>query len=137
MTTQTSQPADQPKAPEQPIVPAPLGGEPVSHRNYRFDLVDHIIEQRDWSFATFGPPSRRGSDGVIDHLRKEIEEAAESRKLEEWIDIILLAIDGACREDYCPLDIVSGLANKLTINQQRQWPDWRSSEPGKAIEHVR
>jgi hypothetical protein len=137
MATEEARPTENVEASDQPVAPAPLGFEPMSHRNYRFDLLDHIVEQREWSIATFGPHSQRGSDGVIDHLRKEVNEAAESRKLEEWVDIIMLAIDGASREGYGPMDIVTGLANKLEVNKRRQWPDWRTIEPGQAIEHIR
>ena len=102
------------------------------------NFVEHVQDHRDWSFETFGPPEFRGVEGVIDHLRKEIEEVADDPKdLEEWIDIITLGIDGAWRSGHEPEDIAECLAMKLKKNKQRTWPDWRTQPKGKAIEHVR
>ena len=102
------------------------------------DLVQHIIDQKSWSEETFGPSDRRGPEGVIDHLRKEIEEVTECPgDLEEWIDIVMLALDGAWRVGFTPWEISAMLASKLEKNRNRDWPDWRTAEPGKAIEHKR
>lgn len=46
-----------------------------------------------FSFETFGPGTR--SAGVIDHIRKEIKEAESDPS--EWVDIAILALDGAWR----------------------------------------
>lgn len=98
-----------------------------------------LMRQMAWSFDTFGPP--RGDQpnaGVIDHIRKEIEEvAAEPFDLSEWVDIIILAFDGALRAGHLPGDIIAGYHEKQSINMTRNWPDWRTAEPGKAIEHIR
>jgi len=41
--------------------------------------------------------------GVIDHLRKELDEVEkEPTDLLEWIDLVLLALDGAWRHGYTP-----------------------------------
>lgn len=102
-----------------------------------FDLIAHIERQRDWSLRTFGPADR-GVAGVIDHIRKELKEIeAAPADLEEWVDVIILAIDGAHRAGHSPQAIAGGIAAKQAKNEARQWPDWRTIEPGKAIEHVR
>ena len=36
--------------------------------------AEHLAHQREWSTATFGPGSR--TLGVIDHIRKELDEIA-------------------------------------------------------------
>lgn len=101
-----------------------------------FDLVAHLRRQRIFSLATFGPGER--AQGVIDHIRKElIEIEAIPGDLEEWVDVILLALDGAWRAGHAPEDIALAIATKQARNELRTWPDWRTAEPGKAIEHVR
>ena len=101
-----------------------------------FDLVAHLRRQIAFSQNAFGPGDRTA--GVIDHIRKElIEIEAMPGDLSEWIDVVLLGFDGAWRSGYTPEQIVAGLEAKLTKNERRTWPDWRSAEPGKAIEHVR
>lgn len=101
-----------------------------------FDLLDHLYRQRDFSRHTFGPGERTA--GVLDHIRKELTEIeANPADLSEWIDVVLLAFDGAWRVGYEPQQIAHALAAKQAKNEKRQWPDWRTAEPGKAIEHVR
>lgn len=101
-----------------------------------FDLVAYLRRQITFSEKTFGPGQR--TEGVIDHIRKElIEIESHPRDLEEWIDLIMLGFDGAWRAGYCPEDIARQLEAKLVKNEGRQWPDWRTAEPGKAIEHIR
>jgi hypothetical protein len=101
------------------------------------DLIDYLKRQIAFSEQAFGPGSSR-VDGVIDHIRKElieIEEAPED--LEEWIDVIILALDGAWRVGYTPEEIARVLEYKLAKNKSRKWPDWRTAPAGKAIEHLR
>lgn len=101
-----------------------------------FDLVAHLERQRTFSLATFGPGTR--TDGILDHLRKELAEvAAAPTDLSEWVDLVLLALDGAWRAGHEPLAIAQGIAAKQERNEGRTWPDWRTMDPGKAIEHDR
>jgi hypothetical protein len=101
----------------------------------QFDLVAHLYRQKAFSERTFGPGEK--TDGVIDHLRKEIVEIEKDpHDLTEWIDVILLACDGAWRRGFSPEEIATALDAKLTKNEERKWPDWRTVEPGKAIEHI-
>lgn len=101
-----------------------------------YDIVAHIREQREFSKRTFGPGSR--AQGIVDHIRKELAEIEQNpTDLMEWIDVVLLALDGAWRAGYSPEVIAAALFAKLKRNQSRKWPDWRTAEPGKAIEHVR
>lgn len=102
----------------------------------RFDLVAHIHRARAFSEKTFGPGSR--SHGVVEHIRKELcEIEAKPDDLEEWIDVMILAIDGAWRAGYEPEEIVAALAAKQTKNEARKWPDWRTVPEGAPIEHDR
>lgn len=100
------------------------------------DLRAHLVRQSDWSRMTFGPGQRTA--GVVDHIRKELREIeAKPDDLSEWIDVAILAFDGAWRAGYTPEQIVAALEAKQTRNEGRTWPDWRTAAPDKAIEHVR
>jgi dATP/dGTP pyrophosphohydrolase len=98
-----------------------------------------LWKQRTWSRKTFGPGPR--TKGIIDHIEKEIEElwAAEDddHRLKEWIDIVILGLDGAWRAGFTPDEVAEALRAKYRENEEREWPDWRTADPDKAIEHVR
>lgn len=99
-------------------------------------LIAHIERQRDFSRQTFGPDVRTA--GVIAHIRKELDEVtATPHDLSEWVDIILLAIDGAWRHGFTPEQIAAGLEAKQSKNENRTWPDWRTSDPNGPIEHIK
>lgn len=89
-----------------------------------------------WSAATFGPGRVAG---VIDHVEKELAEIkAKPNDLEEWIDLAMLAMDGARRACGITGDgWVEALMAKFAKNQHRTWPDWRTAPKDKAIEHER
>ena len=98
-----------------------------------FDLNDHLFNQRRWSMRTFGPHMH--SRGVLDHIKKEITEIeAKPDDLSEWVDLILLAFDGAFRNGFSPNQITDALARKFRINMSRIWP--AIPDPEKAIEHI-
>lgn len=101
-----------------------------------FDFIAFLRRQRALSERAFGPLERK--HGVVDHIRKELVEIESApRDLEEWIDVVLLALDGAWRCDASPEAIVSMLDAKLSKNEKRNWPDFRDVPEGQAIEHVR
>jgi hypothetical protein len=101
-----------------------------------FDLIKHLHRQRDFSQRTFGPGTR--TEGVIDHIRKELIEIADKpTDVTEWIDVVILALDGVWRAGYEPEDIAQAIEAKQAKNEARNWPDWRTADPGKAIEHIR
>jgi hypothetical protein len=75
---------------------------------------------------------------VTDHIRKELYEVEKSEgDLSEWIDVIILALDGATRSGASPEEIVAALVEKQARNEARQWPDWRTFSEDEAIEHSR
>jgi hypothetical protein len=101
-----------------------------------FDFRAHLQRQREWSERTFGPGDR--AQGVVDHIRKELVEIeAEPGDLSEWIDVAVLALDGAWRSGASVDEIIAAFIANLSRNEQRTWPDWRSAPPDKAIEHER
>lgn len=100
------------------------------------NLVEHLIRQRAWSMQTFGPGAN--TQGIIDHIRKELTELEEAPgDIYEWVDIVILALDGAWRSGWSPQQIADAIPQKQIINENRQWPDWRTADPGKAIEHIK
>ncbi len=115
-----------------------LRADHITQGGIRFmgDWEAHLERQKAWSLATFGPEPRLS--GVIDHLRRElIELEAEPLDLEEWADVILLAMDGAWRAGHAPAEVVAAVKAKQAKNEGRTWPDWRTADPDKAIEHVK
>lgn len=101
------------------------------------DLIRYLWDQQEFSFTTFGPP-RDNTAGIIDHIKKELGEIEKAPDdLEEWIDVVILAFDGALRIGAKPWEITEMLLYKLEKNKNRKWPDWRMVEPGKAIEHIK
>lgn len=100
-----------------------------------FDMHAFLRRQRAFSARTFGPG--RLTARVCDHIRKELTEVeAAPDDLSEWVDVILLGLDGAWRTGATPEQITAALAAKLTTNEGRTWPDWRTCDPERAIEHV-
>lgn len=98
--------------------------------------VSYIERQIAFSRQAFGPGPR--TSGILDHITKEITEVrAAPDDVEEWIDLAILAIDGAWRCGGTPEQIIATFHAKLAKNESRTWPDWRTFPEGVAIEHVR
>lgn len=111
-------------------------GMQVLHLPPQFDLVAHLRRQAAWSARTFGPGAR--VEGVTDHISKELQEVRDSDgALDEWVDVIILGMDGAWRSGAAPEQIVAAIEAKQAKNERRKWPDWRTAPAGKAIEHDR
>ncbi|MDQ8035205.1 MAG: DUF550 domain-containing protein [Bordetella sp.] len=101
-----------------------------------FDVAAHLARQAAFSARAFGPGRR--TKGVCDHIRKElIEVEAAPADLSEWIDVVILALDGAWRTGARPNQIIEAMVAKQSKNERRVWPDWRTADPDKAIEHDR
>lgn len=100
------------------------------------NLVAHLHRQREWSERTFGPGPR--TTALRHHVSKELLEiAADPTDPEEWIDVAILAFDGALRTGATPEQIVEILTGKQAKNEVRRWPDPASADPDKAAEHLR
>ena len=98
--------------------------------------VAHLERQRAWSVGAFGPGRRTG--GIIDHIAKELLEVAEHpTDLYEWVDLVILALDGAWRAGHEPRMIIEAIQRKQERNEARTWPDWRQLSEDVAIEHDR
>lgn len=100
--------------------------------------IDHayIERQRHWSREAFGPGPR--TEGILQHMAKEMDEVrAEPDDLMEWVDLMILALDGAWRSGHTSAEIIEALHAKQEKNLAREWPDWRGFGDDEAIEHVR
>lgn len=116
------------------------------------DLKQHLLRQMAFSHATYGPGAR--TDGVIDHIKKELVEVVSAEtstgRAREWVDIVILALDGLTRElayrngaerhpnpEMAASEACQMILAKQSRNEARDWPDWRTADRGKAIEHDR
>lgn len=103
-----------------------------------FDLFSFLTDSQDWSKRTFGPPRKDSWKGVVAHIEEELDEIRkEPYDIEEWMDVVILGLDGAYRSGATPEMICNKLMFKLEKNMARQWPDWRTAEPGKPINHIK
>ncbi len=83
-------------------------------------IEKYIENQRKWSIGVFGEGRR--TEGILKHIAKESEEVrAEPDDLEEWIDIVILALDGAWRAGHSPRDVVDMMMHKQMVNFNRDW----------------
>ena len=99
-------------------------------------IETYFARQIEWSRNTFGPGLRTG--GIIDHIGKELKEvAADPHDLSEWVDLIILSMDGFWRHGGTAGDLLPRLLAKQRKNMARTWPDWRTVGEDKAIEHDR
>lgn len=83
-------------------------------------LRDYIIRHISWSKSTFGEGDQHKK--ICNHIEKELDEIRDNPSdLFEWIDVIILALDGAWRAGYTPVQIINALVQKQAINFERKW----------------
>jgi Protein of unknown function (DUF550). len=106
----------------------------VSEGEESESMAAYLREQIDWSTKTFGESKR--TLGITRHIRKELAEVeAQPNDLSEWIDVIILALDGYWRHGGTPQTIMRDLTAKANINHGRVYPKQTSdTEPS---EHIR
>lgn len=95
----------------------------------------YVERQKEWSEKTFGPGPR--TEGVLKHIEKEIAEVrAAPSDMDEWLDIVMLALDGAWRAGHSTKDICDGLERLQMRNMyRRNWPP--PAPPDQPNEHIR
>lgn len=108
----------------------------MGYPSYDLTIQQQLRRQAEWSERTFGPGRR--VKGVCDHIRKELVEVEESGgSLAEWVDVVMLALDGCWRSGATPDEVERAITEKQIKNEGRRWPDWREMPEDRAIEHVR
>ncbi len=89
-----------------------------------------------WNLRTFGPGERLS--GTVKHIKKELKEIEkEPHDLIEWVDVILLAMNGAFRHGHSGQDIIEAIHKKVEINKNRVWANWEETPEGQPITHVK
>lgn len=101
-----------------------------------YDFAAWFDAKAQWSRDTFGPGDRY--QGVVAHIRKELDEvSADPADLEEWVDVALLAMDGAWRSAGANgAAFLAAMLAKDAKNRARTWPDWRTLNPDQVSEHI-
>lgn len=101
-----------------------------------FDLLSFLERQKAFSIKAFGPDGR--AKGILNHVKKELKEIeVNPSDPMEWVDVVLLSLDRLWRMGKTPAEIASLLDAKLTMNENREWPDWKNMSEDDAIEHDR
>jgi len=104
------------------------------------ELIEYIKDHISLSKKVFGDNTfrtGRSHKGLIEHIKKELDEIDQDpTDLYEWIDVIILAIDGAWRAGFTAEDVDLALFRKQTVNFNRIYPEHDKSgkEP---VEHIR
>lgn len=89
-----------------------------------------------WAFSqeTFGPGKR--TKGIIQHIQKELGELAHSPEDRmEWIDVVILGMDGYQRLGLTASQFLDDLLSKQGIVMARKFPAPTSED--EAVEHIR
>ncbi len=109
-------------------------GMPASVKKIAFRLEQYLQDHFKWSADTFGPGER--AEGLCRHIASELEEirASNGQDLFEWIDVLILAFDGALRAGFSPAAIVEALQLKQETNKTREW---RKVAPDQPSFHVK
>ena len=98
------------------------------------EITEYLKRQEEWSSRTFGHGLR--TKGIIQHISKELREIEEKpHDLSEWVDVILLAMDGYWRHGGSPESLMGALQAKQDKNFSRVWP--KQSSEDEAVEHDR
>ena len=130
------------KAAEKALIsPRYVGGFPFKNPKIievglSMDIVYILQRQQNFSLRAFGENPRLL--GIIDHIKKEVVEVEQNpNDAEEWIDIAILALDGAMRSGQSPFNVANALIEKIKKNELRKWPDHRLMSSDRAIEHIK
>ena len=97
------------------------------------ELSSFMEAQKEWSLRTFGLGRR--TLGICKHIKKELLEIEENPSDSgEWLDVVILALDGAWRAGYEPTEIMAALETKQQINFGRRWGSWPHDD--EISEHI-
>lgn len=113
-----------------------IRSEDVKTHDCGIDLETYIATHEAWSLQTFGPPKQTDVVKLCTHIAKEISEVLlKPEDVTEWVDIIILAVDGALRTGHSPQEIAEALVRKQQINVARKWNI--PTDPTQPNEHIR
>lgn len=93
-----------------------------------FVIEAYLRRQEIWSARTFGHGVRTVE--ITKHIKKELAEIlAKPHDLTEWIDVMILAMDGFWRAGGDPRAIMDYLQAKQNVNFARAWIARIAGEP--------
>lgn len=96
--------------------------------------TNYLDRQREWSERTFGEGKR--TLGITKHIEKELDEIrANPTDLMEWVDVIILGMDGFWRAGGSQEQLGEMLELKQKINRGRTYPYPTSEDV--PVEHER
>ena len=99
-----------------------------------FDVKSYIATQKEWSNIVFGNGLR--TEGICKHIESELGEIrAAPTDVMEWVDVIILALDGAWRSGHSTDEILWAMVKKQMKNLQRKWHPQNSGD--KPVFHVK
>ena len=97
------------------------------------ELCEYLNKHKNWSVKTFG--EGKFTLGLIKHIKKELDEIlADPLDTREWIDVIILALDGYWRHGGAIELIMQDLCKKQEINFLRKYPKPTSED--EPTEHI-
>ena len=97
-------------------------------------ISEYLARQQAWSKRVFGEGRR--TLGITKHIEKELDEIrAKPLDLSEWVDVVILALDGYWRAGGTPESIARDLQAKQTKNFGRTYPFPTSQD--EPSEHIR
>jgi dATP/dGTP pyrophosphohydrolase len=83
-------------------------------------IEQYLRRQVMWSKRRFGLGER--TLGITRHMEKEIAEVrAKPNVMSEWIDLMILALDGYWRHGGTPERLMDDLIEKQAVNYSRDW----------------
>ena len=97
-------------------------------------FVEYLIAQSNWSRMVFG--NGRRTIGICEHIKKELAEIqADPDDVRQWIDVMILALDGYWRHGGKPDELAEMLEAKQRVNFERAWPAVQPED--QPTEHLR
>lgn len=98
-------------------------------------FYNYLKRQREWSRRTFGFGPR--TEGICKHIEKELAEIRKAPYSFEWLDVVILALDGMWRTGASLTDIQNALWEKQEENLRRSWPDPKELSQNEVSEHIK
>jgi len=96
-------------------------------------IEQFVVAHSAWAVRKFPDQT---TEGICKHIEKELIEvrACNGKDLVEWIDVIMLALDGYGRNGGTPEALLPLLDFKLNKNIDRVWAV--QTDPNQPVEHI-
>src|SRR5690242_2810902 len=92
------------------------------------EFLNFLEDKKRWSYRTFGEGYKL--EKICKHIEAELVEVRQTpTDLYEWVDLILLALDGALRVAKSPMAVLVAIYKKHQINVDRRWDNTGLDHP--------